>query len=618
MVEIDKLTIFIIPATKREAINFLQNYDAKNFDYWIYLGRHATRCADIETIIGDAIKKKEIGEELQKAARSHRQNYINFIGNLAKSEKKPFWYLTSLSEKNPYVSNFFLNFCYIQVLITIISNNRDKICVFCESDALAKSLKKNLENSPDFKVFCQVLPFSVSDTQLLSLISLIKKKSWFVIRFLFRVLYAKIHAKIVGGIRRNNGNSFNKQPSIIIHSWADHRSFSDTGEYQDIYFGDLSKRLQLNQLNVIYLIYFLPTIWYSTAVNKMRLSSVRGCLFEEFIDFSDIYLALVRVYRQKKWISNMFILSGLDVSDLVYDEKAQDWANSRAEQSYLSYCAGKKMCQSFGIHSFIYTFENHIWEKMIIEGIRNVCPKTDIIGYAHSTVNRMDLVYSLSSVENDFAPLPNKILVNGIRAKRQLIEFGFNSNQIEIIGALRYESLKAQVRVHNSEEKNRILVVLSVNFDGSVEMILKCTEAFRNLDNIRVTFKPHPAHKISNFSWYIKYLPSSFSFSSDPIHELFKNTDLVIYTDSTASVEAATKGIPLLHIKSNFTIDINIFEDTSIVPSANSPDQIRSIAIKILNSHDFSSESIQKVIEELFAPVDEQRILSSISVERES
>jgi hypothetical protein len=74
----------------------------------------------------------------------------------------------------------------------------------------------------------------------------------------------------------------------------------------------------------------------------------------------------------------------------------------------------------------------------------------------------------------------------------------------------------------------------------------------------------------------------------------------------------------LLHIKSNFTIDINIFEDTSIVPSANSPEQIRSIAMKILNRNEFSSDSIQNVIGELFAPVDEEKLRSIISAEKES
>jgi len=614
MVETNKQRIVLISANKGDATIFLRNYDAKNFDYWIYLGKHATRCADIETIIGDTIKKKEIGEELQKAASLYRQNYINFIGTIAKTEKKPFWYLISLSEKNPYVSNFFLNFCYIQALTKILSNNRDTICVFCESGALVKSIKKNLENNPDLNVICQVLFSSVSCAHFLLFISLIKNKSWFIIRFLFRIL----HAKIVVGIRKKEVNSLNEQQGIVIHSWVDQRSFSDIGNYQDVYFGDLSKILQNNHLSVCYLIDILPTIWYPIAVRRLRLSCVRWCLFEEFLSFSDIFSAVFRVYRQKKWISHTFILSGLDVSDLIYEEKVQDYENTRAEQSYLNYCAGKKMCQFFDVNSFIYTFENHIWEKMIIEGIRSVCRKTDIIGYAHSTVNRMELSYSLSSVEKDFAPIPDKILVNGVRAKRMLVESGFESIRIEITGAIRYEGLTTHDRVHNPGERNRILVVLSADVDRSVEMILKCIEAFKNLDSIKITFKPHPILKISNFSSYTTDLPGSFSFSSDPIQELFEKTDLVIYSDSTASVEAAARGIPLLHIKSDFTIDINIFEDTNTVPSANSPAQIRSIAMKILTSNDFSSDLIQKVIGELFAPVDEQKLLSVISVERVS
>ncbi len=421
------------------------------------------------------------------------------------------------------------------------------------------------------------------------------------------------------GIRGKEGISPNEQPGIVIHSWVDQRAFSDVGKYRDIYFGDLSKRLGQHHLCVTRLIDILPTIWYPVAVKMMQSSDVRWHLLEEFLNFSDIFSALCRVYQQRKWISRNFILSNLDVSDLVHEEKTQDYVHSRAEQSYLLYCAGKKMSRSFAANSIIYTFENHLWEKMFITGIRHGCPATIITGYAHSTVNRMDLSYSLSPIEKDFAPLPDKILVNGIRAKKNLAEFGFESIPTEIIGAIRYESLTTMhVWTRNTDNKNRILVVLSVNFNGSVEMILKCTEAFRNLENIRVILKPHPAHSISDFSHYITHVPVSFSWSSDPIYELFEKSDLVLFTDSTASVEAANRGIPVLHIKSNFTIDINIFEDTITVPSANSPEQIRSIAMKILNSNEFTSDSTQKVIGELFAPVDEQKILLIISAERVS
>ena len=614
MVNTNKRRIVLIPANTRAATIFLRDYDAKNFNYWIYLGKHATRYTDINKVIGNTIKRKEIGEELQNSAGVNRQKYINFIGDLVISEKNPFWYLTSLSEKNPYVSNFFLNFCYLHVIIKIISNSQYSICVFCESGALITSIEKNLETNPELEVISLTQPISVFYNQFISVISLIKNKIWFSVRFLSRILYVKV----IRDRRKKEENFHEEQSSIVIHSWTDQRSFSEIGKYRDVYFGDLGKRLQHNCQSVYNFIDILPTIWYPIAVKKVRLSGVRGFLLEDFLDFSDVFSSIIRVHRQKKWISHTFSLSGLNVSDLVNEEKTQDYVNARAEQSYLCYCAGKKMCQSIRVMSFIYTFENHIWEKMFIEGIRNVCRKTDIIGYAHSTVNRMELSYSVSRMEKNFAPLPDKILVNGIHAKRLLVESGFDSIQIEISGAIRYQGLLTYHHVRNSDKKNRILVVLSADIDRSVEMILKITEAFKDIENVRVTFKPHPILKCSIYSHYTSYLPNSFSFTSDSIQELFEKTDLVLYSDSTASVEAAAHGIPLLHIKSNFSIDSNIFEDANVIPSANSPDQIRSIAMKILNNDVFPSDVIQNVIRELFAPVDEQKILSAILTHRVS
>lgn len=108
-------------------------------------------------------------------------------------------------------------------------------------------------------------------------------------------------------------------------------------------------------------------------------------------------------------------------------------------------------------------------------------------------------------------------------------------------------------------------------------------------------------------------LPEIFSFSSKPISILFEKANLVIYCDSAASVEAASLGIPLLHIKSDFTIDINIFEDVEIIPSVSSPQQIRIQSLKILDGEYPSFEEIQTYVEQIFSHVDEQKIVEIIS-----
>jgi acyl-CoA thioesterase len=86
---------------------------------------------------------------------------------------------------------------------------------------------------------------------------------------------------------------------------------------------------------------------------------------------------------------------------------------------------------------------------------------------------------------------------------------------------------------------------------------------------------------------------------------LLQDTDVALFTDSTASVEAAAQGIPILHIQSDFLVDINIFEESTVVQSVSSPDQIRSHTDLFCQKKNTYYEEYQKEIRDLFSPVDD-------------
>ena len=144
-------------------------------------------------------------------------------------------------------------------------------------------------------------------------------------------------------------------------------------------------------------------------------------------------------------------------------------------------------------------------------------------------------------------------------------------------------------------------------------MIFKCVNAFSGIGDLSITFKPHPIMNPESLMKSVGNLPKIFSFSSKPIITLFETANLAIYCDSAASIEAASRGIPVLHIKSDFTIDINIFEDVEIIPSVSSPQQIRIQSLKILDGEYPSFDEIQTYVEQIFSRVDEQKILEMIS-----
>jgi hypothetical protein len=599
MIKPSSQKVIILSADKAGGKKFLDICSKEKIHHWIYLGKNVSTALEIERCIGSSAHKIEIGKELQKNAQHYRQEYIDFIGQCSVEAGSHCWYLTSLSEKNPFVSDFYLNFCYLKSVLHLLPFNTGTIGIFCESSFLMNSLEVNLEKKTDWEaeVYRNHL-----DEHLITVFSYVKAKKrmiTFLSRFFSRILISRIFRMIRGKEPISPGMS----PFVAIHSWVDLRSFSLPARYTDIYFGDLGKKIEENQQGHITIFNILPTIFYPSAVQKLIRAGTPGFLFEEFLDFSDILRAWHHKPALKKKMNRQTAFSQCDVSDLMVEEYRHDLCSTRAEQSLLWYHASEKICRRLNLSVMVYTFENHIWEKMFVLGIRKYGTPVKLVGYAHATVNPMELSYSVSHLDRNRHPLPDTIAVNGCRAKEVLINSGFQEDQIAIFGSLRYENIRRQTRDGSGALSKRILIVLSADISRSLEMIDKTRTAFACLEGVFVILKLHPTMKNTSLGEALKKLPENFSIASQSISDIINTLDLVIYSDSTAAVEVAVGGVPLLHMKSDYSIDINVFEGVCEVPSVNSPVDIRTTALAILSNRDYHQPECQDIANELFSQV---------------
>lgn len=596
--------IALVLATPKNTIKFFNSNQGEGFDSWIYLGKNVKIFSDIEKIIDGKIKRIDIGEDLQETARALRKPYIDFVGSLSRKENSLTWMLSSVSEKNPYLSDFFLSLCYLEITDRSIKKFLRGICIFCEDAALIRTIHKNLERQDGLEVYTFIPFLSTVLKGFCDNRTFFKNKLSFFVFFFLRVLWARAFSMLnISGQKISTG-----KPVVAIHSWTDQRSFLSDGTFSDAYYGSLEQILDSTDANSLYVIDILFTVSFPGTVMKLSGLKFRWKIFEDFLDFADIVRAWHLANKRKTREITKVFFSEREISDLINEEYARDRCSNRAEQCALYYYAARKMSRQFPVKTFVYTFENHIWERMTIEGIRKSSPPTKIVGYAHSSVKKMELCYSLSAVEKKVIPLPDVILVNGPQAREILLESGFEDTDIQIIGSLRYGNLSFTNKRENTGQKKTILVVLSCETDRSLEMIFKCVKAFSNTGNLSILFKPHPITKPDAMIKSFQILPQMFSFSSTPLNDLFGNADLVIYSDSTAAVEAASRGIPVLHVKSDFTVDMNIFEKLEIIPSVNSPDQIRICSLDILGGNYPSFKEIQTFVGQIFSPVENQKI----------
>jgi surface carbohydrate biosynthesis protein (TIGR04326 family) len=214
--------------------------------------------------------------------------------------------------------------------------------------------------------------------------------------------------------------------------------------------------------------------------------------------------------------------------------------------------------------------------------------------------------YSLSHLEKDSMPRPDRIIVSGELGKITLENSGFADTDIRIGGAIRYPHINqriSSVQPKKPLNKKKVLIALSGGLDESLELISKVVKSLDGLE-VDIIVKCHPVLPYIQISRYIGEFSEKLIVSDESIDSLLADTDLVFYTETTVSVEALAQGIPIIHVKSDCRIDMNIFEDLPSVPSDSDSISLQKAAMNALAvSRPIISEENQRFIKCLFSPV---------------
>lgn len=571
---------------------------------WLYCGKDIPFSTKLGNALGEN-RKIGIGNDLQETAREFRQDYIDFIGKITQSiiddPARMSWYLSSISEKNPFITNVFLYFCYTKVCQQILKTCDNDLIIISESPALSKALYMNLYATNRCNVsLADGGDFSTPARIWLWLHSAVKRV-WFFWVYFTRIFLARLFLLLSKKRRNRNG----KQNKICIHSFTDKRSITDPRHYQHIYFRNMGPDLTKESVPFFYLTDVLPTTSYLSVIRQL-LHYPEDCrLSEEFITISDLFSAL-RIIKNTRGIHIAGLpLGGIRMEEILAGEMERDTINTRREEAYLRFCTGKRIA-SEGQHipSFIYIFENHIWEKMFCLAFRQYSPKTTLVGYAHTIVNTMYTCYSVSSYELGILPLPDIIVVNGVRAKQTLEMSGFSGKKIIITGALRYQHMDKKKFVPKGHKETTVLVALSIGINDSIELIHKVFAALGDKKGICVLLKCHPTTPFSIISRYISSIPANVQIRHEPIESLLPDSDVLLYAESTVCVEALAMGVPVINVKSDHRIDMNIFEGIGAIPSVSTPAELEKAVWQVTPQPALDKfNAIQGIVDEIFAPL---------------
>lgn len=595
--------IYLIPGRPNLLTSVLATLPAERQYSWIYVGKDVYICTLLEKIIGNRAARISISEDLQKTARQYRDDYIDYIGKIFVTHESPIWFLTSLSEKNPFISDFFLNFCYLTVCLNYIHESERDLIIVGENRAVLHALKENLNEDPDTRMMIYDSPLHSGIENIRYSCAKIKNKLVFLCRYMARVFLAKVFSIV----KRHSREIKMSDQLIITHTFTDYRSFPEMGVYKESYLGNLCDDIAKKTTGLVYLSDVLPTLWYPKALYPLFFVKNRIYLKEEFLSLTDIFNAMLYVRTNYPEIHEKIPFGGLNVLSILQEDLSQDRATARVEQSYLNYFISKRISRRFVVKSFLFSFENHVWERAFCDGFKKM-GDTKLIAYAIVFINRMYTCYSVSRVEKAVVPHPDIIIVSGSQGKDMLAESGFDADKIIIGGAVRYPNLRADEKKIRHVSKKTVLLALSAEINASLELVFKSVHAFSRSGELNIIIKCHPIVPYNKIAPFLPKLPGHFSISDEPIGILLSRSDLVLYTESTVCVEAVAQGIPIMHVRSDHSIDINIFEGDESVPSYADPIDINSETMRIVNGEEKLPSN--ELISHLFQPIDMQKIES--------
>lgn len=148
-------------------------------------------------------------------------------------------------------------------------------------------------------------------------------------------------------------------------------------------------------------------------------------------------------------------------------------------------------------------------------------------------------------------PVPDRILTIGKEASLILQSDGSYINNVKVSEgcALRYEYLFKKDRLER-RRKGSILVAFSINIQYSLKLLRFLCDSLGNKNGYRVVLRSHPFTPVEMIiKKYNINLSDNFKISKNSKFEQdLENASLLIYIDTTASMEALLCGVPAVYI----------------------------------------------------------------------
>jgi hypothetical protein len=542
-----------------------------------------------------------------------RKEYIDFIGELNRRYNSIHWLANSISYKGTFVSALHKKIYNYLCLLYFIKDRQDSYIIISSDTVLNDCLSRYCKEN---RIVCILLDRNKRPGRLTHLKRRLAGAVYFLRDNWLRKLLLQTYMSRDTIKRIKRGKTY-----YVIKSWIEARSFTADNKYSDVFFGKLPDYMREKGREVLVLGGILTN--YKSVVRKLK--NIRDPLIipqEYFVGYLEYLKVLFLTFFNMPRISAPIIFRDIDVTGLIKDALEMDYECGEVQKNLMYYYYVKGLVKKVRVDSFVYTFENQAWERMSLLAFKERSPSTGLAGYAHAAITQSALPYFYSKAEEDTVPFPDRIITTGIEPRLILSAEGRYERKTRILEgcALRYGHIfkKAARTRHRAEN---ILAAFSIHAHYSLKLLDFLLGSFGESNGFKIILRSHPFTPVEGIlkKQDLK-LSHNFIISGNlRLEDDLKNAGLLLYIDTTSSIEALMRGIPVINVDIKEPIDPDpLFRMSGLKWTVSNATQLRE-AITHINSMEDDEyrkryDETVGYIEKYFYPPEERYLESFVDL----
>lgn len=480
------------------------------------------------------------------------------------------WWLSLLSEKNPWKTDAFLETAQIRAVKKHIDTSSYDVMILSLGSITLQSSLIKLAKNRKIRVFSTRVKTALSNRVK----ALLNKSGLYVIigalSFLIQTIFRSFAARHHLG-RLNHRMPDSDSLLFVSHFPAYDNEAFKKGVFINKYASELQSLLQKKQIPVVWMFMYVNLFGnrFIDALAAARIFSRNGeklFFIEEFVNPGICLKALVFWTRQffiskilyKKikgeLLTEPFLPECEPLIKSLWDISFCGYVGMEGILYYLLYEeAFKRMKNASGC---LYYFEMVAWEKAINAAKKRFNPDIKTIAFQHTTISKNYFSYFYDKSETAVTgeaidmPLPDILAANGELMYELLSASGFPGlTQLEAIRQLYLNNILNKA----PEPVNRLNVLLtagsgSSNMTESLALASLVIEAFPASGNPEIWFKGHPSMPFEKVlqSLGIDLEKTGYMIKSGDIADFLREAAIVIVSSSTVALEALACGCEVI------------------------------------------------------------------------